>query len=110
MITNCASVPPTTAGLSTSRGDWFYGYPDYVSFAMYNHVSGPNTRSCSNAGWNNYSVDIYGTAPPSSMHSGGVNMTMSDGSVRFVKDSVNQQAWWAVGTRNGGEVVSSDSL
>jgi len=109
MISNCAAVPPTTAGLSTSRGDWFYGYPAYVSYGMYNHLSGPNTRSCSNAGWNTYSVDTYGTAPPSSMHSGGVNLAMSDGSVRFVKDAISQQAWWAIGTRNGGEVVSSDS-
>jgi hypothetical protein len=36
-------------------------------------------------------------------------MTMCDGSVRFVKNTVNLQAWWALGSRNGGEVVSADS-
>jgi hypothetical protein len=34
---------------------------------------------------------------------------MGDGSVRFVKSTVNIQAWRAMGTRNGGEVISADS-
>jgi hypothetical protein len=34
---------------------------------------------------------------------------MTDGSVRFVKDSVARLTWWALGTRNGGEVISADS-
>ena len=44
-----------------------------------------------------------------SAHPGGANIMMGDGSVRFVKDSINIQTWWALGTRNGGEVVSADS-
>jgi hypothetical protein len=34
---------------------------------------------------------------------------MCDGSVRFVKDSVNPQAWWALGSRALGEVISADA-
>ena len=48
-------------------------------------------------------------ANPSSNHPGGVNVAFMDGSVRFVKNSVSLPTWWALGTRNGGEVVSSDS-
>ena len=44
-----------------------------------------------------------------SNHPGGVNVLMGDGSVRFIKDSINQQTWLALGTRAGGEVISSDS-
>jgi hypothetical protein len=33
---------------------------------------------------------------------------MTDGSVRFVKDSVTPETWWALGTKSGNEVVSSD--
>ena len=43
------------------------------------------------------------------MHPGGVNTLFGDGSVRFMKDSVNGQVWRAIGTVGGGEVISSDS-
>ncbi|WP_337176969.1 DUF1559 domain-containing protein [Paludisphaera sp.] len=45
-----------------------------------------------------------------SYHSGGVNVGMADGSVRFVKDSVNIDAWRALGTRANGEIISADAL
>jgi len=44
-----------------------------------------------------------------SRHSGGVNTLMADGSVKFIKDSINQTTWWALGSKGGGEVVSADS-
>jgi prepilin-type N-terminal cleavage/methylation domain-containing protein/prepilin-type processing-associated H-X9-DG protein len=44
-----------------------------------------------------------------SRHPGGVNVAMADGSVRFVKNAVNQMAWWSLGSKAGGEVVSADS-
>ena len=44
-----------------------------------------------------------------SYHPGGVNVGFADGSVRFAKNSVNITTWNALGTRAGGEVVSSDS-
>ena len=47
--------------------------------------------------------------PPSSQHPGGVNTLMGDGSVRFIKDSVDLATWRALGTRNGGEVIGADA-
>jgi len=44
-----------------------------------------------------------------SRHSGGVNTLMADGSVKFMKNSVNQTTWWALGTKAGGEVISADA-
>jgi prepilin-type N-terminal cleavage/methylation domain-containing protein/prepilin-type processing-associated H-X9-DG protein len=44
-----------------------------------------------------------------SRHAGGVNSLMTDGSVRFIKSSISQQIWWQLGTKAGGEVVSSDA-
>jgi prepilin-type N-terminal cleavage/methylation domain-containing protein/prepilin-type processing-associated H-X9-DG protein len=43
-----------------------------------------------------------------SRHSGGVNAAFGDGSVHFVKSSINPMIWVALGTRGGGEVISSD--
>jgi prepilin-type processing-associated H-X9-DG protein len=45
----------------------------------------------------------------SSYHPGGVNVALADGSVRFIKNSIAMNIWWALGTRANGEVVSSDS-
>jgi prepilin-type N-terminal cleavage/methylation domain-containing protein/prepilin-type processing-associated H-X9-DG protein len=44
-----------------------------------------------------------------SYHSGGVNALFSDGSVKFVKDSISLTIWRAIATTRGGEVVSADS-
>ncbi|MDO5309712.1 MAG: DUF1559 domain-containing protein [Planctomycetia bacterium] len=41
-----------------------------------------------------------------SHHSGGVNVCMGDGSVRFVSDTINRAVWRAMGTAKGGETVS----
>jgi len=44
-----------------------------------------------------------------SAHPGGVNAAMGDGSVRFVKNSINKVTWSALGSRAGNEVLSADS-
>jgi prepilin-type processing-associated H-X9-DG protein len=80
----------------------------------------PNSVSCA---WNDHDAQ-NGLYPPSSNHSGGVNALMGDGSVRFVRDTIdvgNLNAsgvsmsglspfgvFGAMGTRASGEVVSSD--
>jgi prepilin-type processing-associated H-X9-DG protein len=43
-----------------------------------------------------------------SLHTAGVNAAMCDGSVRFVRDSVNRAAWMAAGTSQGGETLTLD--
>ena len=44
--------------------------------------------------------------PASSYHANGVNVCMGDGSVRFVTDSIDPDAWLAAGSRNGGESLN----
>ena len=41
----------------------------------------------------------------SSYHTGGVQVTMADGAVRFVSDNIDNNTWTALGTRNGREVI-----
>jgi prepilin-type N-terminal cleavage/methylation domain-containing protein/prepilin-type processing-associated H-X9-DG protein len=43
-----------------------------------------------------------------SRHAGGVNSLFGDGSVRFIKNSINPLTWVQLGSINGGEVISSD--
>jgi prepilin-type N-terminal cleavage/methylation domain-containing protein/prepilin-type processing-associated H-X9-DG protein len=45
----------------------------------------------------------------SSFHPGGVDVGFGDGSVKFIKNSIGMMTWMQLGTRAGGEVVSSDS-
>ena len=88
---------------------WWSTFPGYLN-SNYNHVGTPNTRQCqSSSNVDSWGLDVYGTGSPNSLHPGGVNVGFADGSVRFVKDSVNPQTWWAIGTRANGEVVSSDA-
>ncbi len=51
----------------------------------------------------NNSQGIYG------FHPGGANVGFCDGSVRFLKESVQVTIVFALATRDGGEMISSDS-
>jgi prepilin-type N-terminal cleavage/methylation domain-containing protein/prepilin-type processing-associated H-X9-DG protein len=44
-----------------------------------------------------------------SNHPGGANVLMCDGSVRFLKNSVNITTIWSLGSRAQGEVISADA-
>jgi len=112
-LSTCKNLPPTTTPYAGARGDWWYAYPNYINYNAYNHMATPNSRSCSTNGapsWDTWGLDVFGMAPPNSLHPGGVNMLNCDGSVRFVKDTISLTTWWAVGTKSGGEVISADSL
>jgi prepilin-type N-terminal cleavage/methylation domain-containing protein/prepilin-type processing-associated H-X9-DG protein len=70
----------------------------------YYHAMPPDHTACAvSANFGN--VDSF--IGPSSAHPGGVNLLMLDGSVRFVKESINLPTWNALGTRAGGEVTSA---
>ena len=44
-----------------------------------------------------------------SLHPGGANVLLGDGSVRFIKQSINLLAWQALSSRSNGEVISADA-
>ncbi|WP_406698632.1 DUF1559 domain-containing protein [Singulisphaera sp. Ch08] len=77
-------LPPT----STS-------YPQYLPNGKYNNAA--NTQKLPYA-WT-----------MGSKHPGGMNMLFGDGSVRFIKDTINPATWYAIQTIAGGEVISSDA-
>jgi prepilin-type N-terminal cleavage/methylation domain-containing protein/prepilin-type processing-associated H-X9-DG protein len=54
-------------------------------------------------------MDAPGIWGLSSYHPGGANIAMADGSVRFLKSTTAWPVMWALGSRAGGEALSSDS-
>jgi len=93
------------ANTYTWKGDWWL-----ADLFSYSHTTTPNRKSCNYAdiGGRPYS-GITSVVASASRHPGGSNVGFCDGSVKFLKSSVNPLTWAALGTRNGGEVISSDA-
>jgi prepilin-type N-terminal cleavage/methylation domain-containing protein/prepilin-type processing-associated H-X9-DG protein len=110
----CLSLPSSTTQFQATKGvRWHYGAPGH---SMYNHLRPPNNKNpdCrgglphstrANPLWGWLSLNIAAR----SKHPGGVNSLMADGHVQFVKDTINVLVWQGLGSRNGGEVISSDA-
>lgn len=74
----------------------------------YSHINTPNKKACLFSGATG-NAPFYTLIGASSNHPGGVNVSFLDGSVRFVKNTINAVTWRALATKAGGEVVSADS-
>ncbi len=105
-------------GVSNRGIRWADGYAQYTAF---HPILPPNAPSCA------YNQAEQGIMTASSYHTGGCNVTLGDGSVQFISDTVNSKrsdydsllssgakahansgqsyfgVWGALGTRNGGE-------
>jgi len=100
-----------TAYTADDRGNrWGAGI---MGFGLFNTVMTPNGGNqwtfntcrmgcCAQAQSGHYQ-------PATSNHPGGVNVLLSDGSVKFIKNTISYVTWWALGTRANGEIISSDS-
>ncbi len=91
--------PVTGAG----RPHWRWGEPDNTS-----GCSGPinNQKSTWGGAPNTPCHDIFNNNEWSSFHSGGANVLMADGSVRFQSETTALKVIFSMGTRDGGETVS----
>jgi prepilin-type N-terminal cleavage/methylation domain-containing protein/prepilin-type processing-associated H-X9-DG protein len=74
----------------------------------YSHIMTPGKKACWYGPGDNGNTDTT-VVGASSNHSGGVNVGFLDGSVKFVKESVNNQTWWGIATRAGGEVIDASA-
>jgi prepilin-type N-terminal cleavage/methylation domain-containing protein/prepilin-type processing-associated H-X9-DG protein len=82
---------------------------------MFGHTLGttllaPNSSyyNCNMEAWGG-DFDAPGMYNLSSYHPGGANAAFADGSVRFIKSSTSMNVIWYLGSKAGGEVLSSDS-
>jgi prepilin-type N-terminal cleavage/methylation domain-containing protein/prepilin-type processing-associated H-X9-DG protein len=103
---------PASVQISDQRGwRWAAGV---WAHSMYNHIQTPNDSKykfsyCRHGCGPWCQPDGSVTVGAQSNHTGGVNVLMADGSVKFVKDSIQRATWWALGTKAGNETVSADS-
>lgn len=74
---------------------WIVGKPAAASFCTYQAPNDPAPDAIS------MSIGFFAAR---SLHPGGVNVLLGDGSVRFVSQTVTLPAWRALGTCSGDEV------
>jgi prepilin-type N-terminal cleavage/methylation domain-containing protein/prepilin-type processing-associated H-X9-DG protein len=84
-----------------------------TGFTLFNTIVPPNSTTykfgfCRN-GCPGCNSDGSQFVNLSSNHSGGVNILMGDGSVRFLKSTVAQTIYWYLGTKANMDVLSADS-
>jgi prepilin-type N-terminal cleavage/methylation domain-containing protein/prepilin-type processing-associated H-X9-DG protein len=115
-VQSCQAIPGSTVAfgpLAPPNGVvWIGGNPgSCMLWDAYNHFMPPNTIACDSTTDGNTAGygSIADAFPPASNHPGGVNICFTDGSVHFVKNSVNLLTWWALGSRAGSEIISSDA-
>jgi prepilin-type N-terminal cleavage/methylation domain-containing protein/prepilin-type processing-associated H-X9-DG protein len=97
---NCAKLP---AEITSGTVFYYAGFQYARSFAwtsFYSHLKKPNdpTIDCSDLSAH--------TVTARSFHSGGVNVCLCDGSVRFIADSVALATWNYMGARGDGKVMT----
>ena len=112
IATSVLEVPggtdPTPAACDSAAGIWSAKrgakwIDGHYGNSLYNHYYAPNPRTwdCGNGSHNK------GLSTARSWHSGGVNLLLVDGSVRFVRDGIDLPTWRALSTRDAGEVIGN---
>jgi len=106
-----------TTRLFANKGE-FWALQDKARGGVFSMANTPNLKSCyygdgaSDANANNLPDDgdaVDTMIGASSSHPGGVNCLFMDGSVKFIKSTINYNTWLAIGSMDGGEVISADS-
>jgi prepilin-type N-terminal cleavage/methylation domain-containing protein/prepilin-type processing-associated H-X9-DG protein len=112
-------IAPDFGGKSDARGDiWSVTKCGY----MFTAATGPNSTIIDQLDGTGGCPNPANTPPcfaasgsqrefdaARSFHSGGVNVLFCDGSVKFIKDAISIPTWRALSTKDGSEVISSDS-
>jgi prepilin-type processing-associated H-X9-DG protein len=89
-------------------------YRDLLDTSLYSHTVPPNFKggdcmdNTQRPGEVANSTLWAGHIAARSYHTGGVNVVFGDGSVHFVRDSIDPTVWLYIGTRAGGEVFAAN--
>jgi prepilin-type N-terminal cleavage/methylation domain-containing protein/prepilin-type processing-associated H-X9-DG protein len=114
-LNTCAGLAPASTSfnpnwetnMSYLGQDWNQGM---FGWTLGNTLLAPNSRwpNCRCCSWDG-DWDCPGMYGLSSFHPAGGNVAFADGSVHFLKSSTGTFVVWALGSRNGQEVLSGDS-
>jgi prepilin-type N-terminal cleavage/methylation domain-containing protein/prepilin-type processing-associated H-X9-DG protein len=111
----CKLVTAPTAMLGGGHSHWCNGNSFYDGFTT---ALPPNTKSPAgplalDSDMSSEDEDdggpTYASVTSRSYHTGGVNALLADGSVHWMKNSIQLQTWRALGTVGGCEVISGDA-
>lgn len=100
---------------SSGHTEWADGHVHQTGF---NTAWTPNKKIMSSNGQHDLDINgqreaqggpTFAAVNSRSYHPGGVNILLGDGSVKFIKDSIDGLTWRALSTLQGGEVISADA-
>jgi prepilin-type N-terminal cleavage/methylation domain-containing protein/prepilin-type processing-associated H-X9-DG protein len=97
-LQHCASLKSTSQFQPGAGRAWILSGPAYTAF----YTSAPPNSSIPDCG-----NTARGMFAARSYHPNGVNAAMADGSVRWFHSRISLPAWQSLGTRNGGETITT---
>lgn len=84
------------------RGNRFWASGRVYWGPWFNTLMPPNTQYACDQDTSVTTIDIKGA---SSFHVGGVQVTLADGTVRFITENIDHGLWVGLGSINGGETA-----
>ena len=113
-LSNTIMIGHTVSNAAGSKEGWYQGFsiggtslpPNYIRPCMQmglniNSTTAANTpcnpAACGAQSWHSRGFNSY--------HTGGIVVSMGDGSVKFIVDGINQKSFNALGSKAGGEVT-----
>ena len=113
-LSNTIMIGHTVSNAAGNKVGWYQGFsiggtslpPNYIRPCMQmglniNSITAVNTPcnppACGQAAWQSRGFNSY--------HTGGIVVSMGDGSVKFIVDGINQKSYNALGSKAGGEVT-----
>ena len=114
-LQTCTTKWQTGSEISSNKGyQWGWGAE---GMSLFSTIVPPNStlyqwgscrQGCGGCG-SNRAADHSNFTNSTSYHPGGCNFLFADGSVKFIKSSINMTTYWALGTKRGREVISADA-
>src|SRR5262249_49133134 len=115
---NTLMMSEVLMSMSPNDDDWRGDIQNDDGVFKFMTITTPNSSSPDVVNWINPNPDTNPITPATaagsefnaarSRHTGGVNVSMCDGSVRFVSNNIQLTTWRQLGTMNGGEVITGN--